>query len=70
MKNFIEPIVVVVSGTIIVFSLIYCLRSEGCESYSDITGRETIYSFSGCYVKHDGEWYSKEEYKFIALKGK
>ena len=55
---------------IIVFiatAITYCVNIYDCNSYSEVTGRETKAVNLGCYVKHNYQWYSKDEYKHVRL---
>jgi hypothetical protein len=46
-----------------VFMCSFGLVSLGCADYASQTGKETKSSYGSCYIKHNNEWYSWEEYK-------
>ena len=45
------------------FGLAYAANSYSCIDYNKQTGLETKFSFSGCYVKIDGNWFDTESIK-------
>ena len=55
----------------IVFSVFVCLyfslNEDSYNSCTEVTGRETKAVTLNCYVKHNDQWYSKDEYKHVRL---
>ena len=63
MRDFLVVLGLVTSLIAIVVTAVFAFETAYCSKYSDVTGRETQMNF-GCYVKDNGVWYSKEEFKF------
>jgi len=68
--SFIEEVVIpffviciVAVGTVIIIDY------KSCETYSEMTERETIHRvFGGCFVKYGDRVIPKEEYKYVEVK--
>jgi hypothetical protein len=65
-----EEVVTLFVIALIVLLIGYGASAYSCSVYGDTTGRESKFNFSGCFVKHNDQWYAQEEYKFIALQSK
>jgi hypothetical protein len=54
----------VVVGIFVGFmAFVFGLVSLSCSDYASQTDKETKSSYGSCYIKHNNEWYSWEEYK-------
>ena len=53
---------IVVAGP---FALLPYVSYSDCVAYSKVTGRETKMQSGTCYVKHDGIWFTREEFKAL-----
>ena len=52
---------------LIATAIVYCVNTYDCNSYGEVTERETKIVNISCYVKHNDQWYSKDEYKHVRL---
>lgn len=51
-------------------SVIFIGNEISCSSYEKETGRKTKTAVLNCYIKREGLWYTKDEYKFIEINKK
>lgn len=63
MKDLFMLLGFVTSAMVIAVASVFATEAVICGKYADVTGRETKMNF-GCYVKENGVWYSREEFKF------
>ena len=72
-KMLLSALVALFLITLVFVLIIYCIESAYCSSYQAATGRETKMAFGKCYIKHGGQWYTKDEFskinKIIVTKG-
>jgi len=46
--------------------VISCIEYRICSNYESVTGKETEYFiFDSCYIKHEGNKYRFNEYKYL-----
>lgn len=63
MKELFVVVGIFVGFMALVFMSVFGLVSLSCSDYASQTGKETKSSYGSCFIKHNNEWYSWEEYK-------
>lgn len=63
MKEFLCAVLIFVAVVVGFFSLGFGMVAYDCGNYSDVTGRETKYSFGTCYVKTERGFIPQDELK-------
>lgn len=63
MKETMIAVFVVLTALIGVIGFAFSMVAYDCSNYSDVTGRETKYSFGTCYVKTERGFIPQDELK-------
>lgn len=63
MKEIMIAVFVVVTALVGVVGFAFSMVAYDCGNYSDVTGRETKYSFGTCYVKTERGFIPQDELK-------
>lgn len=62
MMDLIKAILATAVLTISIVFLLCEWTKADCEDYSVATGRETKFVGGGCYIRHEGNWFTHSEY--------
>lgn len=63
MREFLQALGIVALLFACAVGLIHVEIANDCETYSTITGRETKMGNMMCYIKHNDQWFSRDEFK-------